>query len=104
VGLDTHSAVFQCMHAHSWHVDVEPPPTILQAHAAAAPATAGTRAWGAPLLFEVVQSPRRTGRAGAADGASAEERVPRWPAVMHFNSFDGKEMMARVVEALKGTA
>jgi hypothetical protein len=100
VGLDTHSAVFQCMHGHSWHVDVEPPPTL---RAPAEAATAGTRAWGTPLLFQVVQSPRRRGRAGVADGASADERVPRWPAVMHFNSFDGKEMMARVVEALKGT-
>jgi len=116
IGLDARSAVFQCMHGHSWHVDVEPPPPTSQHESTTTTARGttrdeqgkkeeeATRAWGTPLLHEVGhRRPANSGQSPEETTASSF-KVARRPAVLHFNSYDGKEMMAQVVEALRNAA
>ena len=104
IGLDIHSAVFQCMHGRNWHIKVEPP-----SHESTEAASRGQHGekeasvWNTPLLYEVSgsKSPSAQSEQITEDAAT---KIARRPAVLHFNSYDGKEMMARLVEALREVA
>ena len=115
VELDSKSSVFQCMHGHSWSVDIE---VVSGDRGRGVERGAGASGGGAsgigngpfavPLLSEVLDDDDDVDDNGDGDsndnGAAAINKVVKRPLVMHFNSHDGKGMMRTLVDALEQSA
>jgi len=98
IGLDIHSAVFQCMHGRNWHIKVEPPShESTEATSSDQQGEEETIVWNTPLLYEVSGHTSPPPLSGHSPGDDST-KIARRPAVLHFNSYDGKKMMARYVQ------